>query len=87
MFCDVPVVRTEDFAGPKAQKAIDELKVWAAKTGWHMISVNVEPSVPSSIVSDSVINQTTPLYWRTLDSAPNKTFDKSYRVTVVSLGS
>ena len=87
MFCDVPVVRTEDFAGPKAQKAIDELKVWAAKTGWHMISVNVEPSVPSSIVIDSVINQTTPLYWRTLDSAPNKTFDKSYRVTVVSLGS
>ena len=87
MFCDVPVVRTEDFAGPKAQRAIEDVKDWAARTGWHIISVNVEPSVPSTVVRDSVINQTTPLYWRTLDSAPNKTFEKSYRITVVSLES
>ena len=82
MFCDVPVVRTQDFAGPKAAAAITRLRLWAAQNNWHIIDVRVDPSVSWATPRPSQVLQTTTLYWRTLDSAPNKTFTKTYLVTV-----
>jgi len=82
MFCDVPVVRTQDFSGPQALTAITRLKVWAAQSGWKIVDVQVDASVSWANVRPSQILQTTTLYWRTLDSAPNKTFTKTYLVTV-----
>jgi hypothetical protein len=83
MFCDVPVVRTQDFSGPRATAAIAKLRLWAAREGWKIIDVRVDPAMSWSTPQPSQILQTTPLYWRTLDSAPNRTFTKSYLVTVV----
>ena len=84
MFCDVPVVRTEDFSGPHALATVTRLKVWAATSGWKIITVQVDPSVAWANVRPSQVLQTTTLYWRTLDSAPNKTFTKTYLVTVAA---
>jgi hypothetical protein len=82
MFCDVPVVRTQDWSGPRALAAIAKLKLWAANSGWQIINVQVDASVSWANVRPSQVLQTTTLYWRTLDSAPNKTFTKTYLVTV-----
>ncbi|MEI6230686.1 MAG: hypothetical protein WCP81_08135 [Actinomycetes bacterium] len=85
MFCEVPVVRTEAFTGPKAASAVIDLKRWAQANRWHIINVEADPGIGSASSGDSEVAQTVTLYWRTLDSAPSKTFDRSYLVTVDAL--
>jgi len=85
MFCDVPVVRTEQFTGPKATQAIVDLKQWAATNNWRIVNVEVDPAIGSGNTTASQVRHTATLYWRTLDSAPSKTFERSYLVTVEAL--